>query len=364
VRLDGGAGFANYQWSTSEVSQNITVTTPGVIGLQVWDQFGCSGTDEVIVSTLQLPNAIITPSGTIALCAGDTAVLAANPGLASYLWNPNGGQGQEIDVWQAGTYTVTVEDPNNGCLNTSAPVQVVVNSTAPPVIVPSGSVEFCHGGSVSLTVEPGPYSSYLWTSGSTTPSIVVTHSGDYGVTVLDANNCLDSTLLGSPIHVEVWNPQPIVQQQGNIIAVTNGPFSQYQWYFNGAPLPGQTGATVTPTVSGNYYVEAWDGNDCSGTSFNVEFTFTGVQDVASLYDVNLYPNPTTGQFTLEVDFGKRISGSIALIDVTGRSIMIPEILNEVSSIRRQFDIGHLGLGIYYIKLITEDGVAVRTVVKD
>ena len=364
VGLNGGSGYDMYQWSTGQVVQNITVSTPGVISLQVWDEFGCSGTDEVVVSTLQLPNAVITPGGTVSICQGDTVSLSASGGMASYLWNPNGETDAVLEVSESGTYAVTVQDPNNGCSNTSAAVEVVVNTTVPPTIVASGPTEFCVGGSVSLTVEPGPYSSYLWCSGSTTPSIVVTQTGDYCVTVLDANNCLDSTLVGNPIHIEVWNPQPMVQQQADDIVVTNGPFSQYQWYFNGLPLPGETAATISPTVSGNYYVVAWDENGCSGSSFNVEFTFTGIADADLNYDINIYPNPTRDAFTLEVDFGKRISGSISLSDITGREIILPETLRDVSTIRRQFSINELGAGVYYIRLMTDEGVVVRSVVKD
>ena len=363
VSLDVGAGYDTYQWSTSETGQDITVTTPGVVEVQVWDEFGCSGTDEVIVSTLQLPNAIITPSGTIEICNGDTATLSANGGLTSYFWSPNSETGQTLDVWQAGAYAVTVEDPNNGCFNTSDSVEVVVNTTVAPTIVPSGVTEFCDGGSVSLTVEPGPYLSYLWCSGSTTPSIVVTQTGDYCVTVLDANGCLDTTLVGNPIYIEVWDPQPIVEQQGDSIVVTNQPFSQYQWYFNGVPLPGAVGPVVVPSTSGNYSVQGWDDNGCSGASFNVEFTFTGVANLTDLYNIGIYPNPTNENFTLEAEFGKSVKVTLILTDVTGREVMQPEVIDDVSSIRRSFNIGHLGAGIYNIQLVTDEGVATKRLVK-
>lgn len=363
VGLNAGSGYDSYQWSTGETTQNITVSTSGVVGLQVWDEFGCSGLDEVIVSLMQLPNATISPSGTVSICNGDTATLSANGGFTTYTWNPSSQTSQTIDVWQAGTYTVTVQDPNNGCSNTSAPVQVVVNTTVPPTIVPSGPTQFCAGGSVSLTVEPGPYTSYLWCSGSTTPSIVVTQSGDYCVTVLDANGCLDATLTGNPLHVEVWNPHPVAEQQGDSIVVTNGPFGQYQWYFNGAPLPGATSSIIVPAASGNYYVVAWDDNDCSGNSYNVEFTHTGIADLTSLYQVEVYPNPATEQFTLVADFGKSTTVTLIVSDITGREIMKPEIIENTSSIRRTFDVRHLDSGIYHIRLVTNDGVAIKKLIR-
>jgi hypothetical protein len=50
-----------------------------------------------------------------------------------------------------------------------------------PTITPSGSTTFCQGGSVTLSATTG--TSYLWSNGATTQSIVVTTSGTYAVTV-------------------------------------------------------------------------------------------------------------------------------------------------------------------------------------
>jgi len=364
VTLDAGSGFLNYSWSNGSNDQAITVFTPGVFEVTVVDQFGCSGSDDEIVSVLQLPNAVIQPSGPIAICSADTVTLFASNTFASYEWSPGLQATPSIEVWQAGTYTVTVVDPNNECEATSNAVVVTVNSSVPPTIVPSGATEFCAGESVSLSVDPGPYSSFLWSSGSTTPSIVVTQTGDYGVTVLDANGCLDSTLQGNPLSIQVWDPNPQVAEQGDSLVVANGPFAQYQWYFNGAPIPGAIVDFHVPNESGNYQVIVWDENDCQGSSSNIEYTFTGVADLGSLYDIKVYPNPTNNFFTLEVDFGKRISGTISLMDMTGRQIIIPENLADVSSIRRTFDMEHLAMGVYQLRLVTNEGVAVKTVIRN
>jgi large repetitive protein len=52
-----------------------------------------------------------------------------------------------------------------------------------PTITPSGPVDLCVGGSVTLTSSPGV--SYLWSTGATTQDILVTIAGDYYVTVDD-----------------------------------------------------------------------------------------------------------------------------------------------------------------------------------
>jgi hypothetical protein len=364
VTLDAGIPGSDYMWSNGETTQTITVTDPGLYEVVVTDQYGCGGTDDEIVTILQLPNAVIQPTGPIAICDGDTATLTVSNTFANYEWSPGGASTTSIEVWQSGSYTVTVTDPNNGCVATSDEVVVTVNTTNTPTIVASGATEFCAGQSVSLSVEPGPYNSYLWTSGSTTPSIVVIETGYYGVTVVDANGCTDSTLVGDPQYVEVWDPNPITAQQGDSIVVTNGPFELYQWYFNGSPIPGATSAVHVPASSGNYSVQVWDENDCGGTSNNVEFTFTGITDLSNAYNVRIYPNPTDNMFYLQADFGKSMDIELSIKDITGRDIMRVESVSGVSQINRSFNIETLSNGIYYVNLRTADGLVVEPIIKN
>ncbi len=363
VTLDAGAGYDTYLWGTGETTQSITVSTSGVVEVQVWDEFGCAGSDDAIVSVLQLPNAVINPAGPISICEGDTVILSATNNFASYSWNPGNESSSTIQVYESGTFEVTVEDPNNGCESTSAPVQVIVNTVIAPFIVPSGDTEFCQGESVSLSVEPGPYTSILWTSGSTTPSIVVTQTGDYGVTVIDANGCLDSTLAGSPIFIEVWDPQPIAQQQGDSVVVTNGPFNSYQWYLNGAPVPGATSSVYEPAVSGNYLCEVTDENGCIGTSFNVEFTFTGIVDLESIYHIEVYPNPTDASVFVNIVFDTQLDAVFELRDMTGRSVMNDKSLFNVSSTIQEFDLTNVSAGMYYMNIRTAAGLLVKPIIR-
>ena len=56
-----------------------------------------------------------------------------------------------------------------------------------PTITADGPLEFCDGDSVVLTSSAAE--SYLWSTGETTQSIVVTTSGNYRVNVTDDNGC-------------------------------------------------------------------------------------------------------------------------------------------------------------------------------
>ncbi|MBL7916265.1 MAG: T9SS type A sorting domain-containing protein [Bacteroidia bacterium] len=60
-----------------------------------------------------------------------------------------------------------------------------------PTITPSGSVDLCTGGSVTLTASAG--SAYNWSNGATTQSIVVSTAGNYVVTVDDGAGCIEAS---------------------------------------------------------------------------------------------------------------------------------------------------------------------------
>lgn len=60
-----------------------------------------------------------------------------------------------------------------------------------PTITPTGSVDLCTGGSVTLTATTG--ASYLWSTGATTQAIVVSTAGVYTVTVDDGAGCIEAS---------------------------------------------------------------------------------------------------------------------------------------------------------------------------
>jgi hypothetical protein len=161
----------------------------------------------VVENTCTITGNIIP--GPYALCAGDTLTLNAANGFSSYLWS-NGGNTQSIDVTSTGNYNVTVTD-GNGCFNVSPTISVVQNPDETPTVTALGSLEFCDGGSVTLSSSSA--SSYLWSSGQNTQSINVTTAGSYWVTIQGSCDVFTSdtiivSVLANPTAVssdQSWN---------------------------------------------------------------------------------------------------------------------------------------------------------------
>ena len=73
---------------------------------------------------------------------------------------------------------------------------VTLNLTVVPVAAPqltvTGQITACESSSATLSVA-GNYTSYLWSTGATTPTISVTTPGFYWVSLIDANGCASMT---------------------------------------------------------------------------------------------------------------------------------------------------------------------------
>ncbi|HEU4886888.1 MAG TPA: IPT/TIG domain-containing protein [Thermoanaerobaculia bacterium] len=271
VVLTASAG-ASYLWSTSETTQSITVTTSGNYSVTVTDANGCGSTSAPTSVTVKTtPVATITASGPTTFCSGGSVTLTA-AAATSYLWS-NGETTQSIAVTAAGNYSVTVS--NGFCSATSAPETVTVDPAPNAVITAGGPTTFCSGGSVTLTADPA--SSYLWSNGETTQSIIVTTSSNYSVTVTDAGCSATS----APTSVTV-NPSPAATITANgptalcdgaSVTLTAASAASYLW------SNGQTTQSITVSTAGDYSVTLTNGS-CSATSAPVTVTVEASPAVA------------------------------------------------------------------------------------
>src|SRR5688572_20356243 len=93
-------------------------------------------------------------------------------------------------VSSAGTYSVTVTDPANGC-SASASVAVTQNIINPDVSIAAPAELTCLTTSVTLSASSSVIGvSYDWGGGVTTNTLAVSSAGTYSVTVTDpVNGC-------------------------------------------------------------------------------------------------------------------------------------------------------------------------------
>ncbi|MEA2162938.1 MAG: large repetitive protein [Thermoanaerobaculia bacterium] len=260
VTLTASSG-ASYLWSTGATTQSIVASASGNYSVTVTNASGCSATSSPATVTVNAnPTASISAGGPTTFCAGGSVTLTASS-ASSYLWS-NGATTQSIVANASGNYSVTVMNAN-GCSASSAPTVITVNANPTATITPSGPTTFCAGGNVTLTASSG--ASYLWSTGATTQSIVASASGNFSVTVTNANGC---SATSSPTTVTVnANPTasisaggPTTFCAGGSVTLTASSGASYLWS-NGA-----TTQSIVASASGNYSVTVMNANGCSATS--------------------------------------------------------------------------------------------------
>ncbi|MFN5620764.1 MAG: T9SS type A sorting domain-containing protein [Flavobacteriales bacterium] len=260
VTLSAPAGYT-YLWNNGTTAQSVTATMPGAYSVTVTSASGCTATSAITnVSNAPANAPVITANGPTTFCEGLSVQLTSSAGSA-YNWN-TGSTSQALMAVASGDYFVTVTNAS-GCALQSNTIHVEVFSTIDASITASGNTTICEGQSVTLTASAG--TSYLWSNGSTSPSISVNESGSYAVVVSGSGGCTGTS---ESVQVTV-TPQPyaIVSVIGSTSFCANQSVTlsvsgalSYLWS-NGA-----TTQSITVNTSGDYSVTTSNGPDCEATS--------------------------------------------------------------------------------------------------
>ncbi|HSY77168.1 MAG TPA: gliding motility-associated C-terminal domain-containing protein, partial [Bacteroidia bacterium] len=192
------SGGATYQWNTGSTSSTLNVSPAVATTYTVYVTSGVC-TDSAMVTVKVNPNPVVVayPADTT-ICAG-ASVICGTAVETFYAWS-NGQTSQTITVTPAltGTYTVVAINAY-GCTGSG---QSIVNIDNYPIPVVSGTQNICAGSLAALTASGG--TTYSWSNGSTTSSILTNMQGTYTVTISNGPcSVKDSVLV-------IVNPRPVI----------------------------------------------------------------------------------------------------------------------------------------------------------
>jgi len=236
-----GNGNGNYVWSNGATTQSITVFSANnytVTSNGVCDTTAAS----VTITAGAAPNVVITPSGPTTFCQGGQVTLSAS-GADTYLWSTSS-TATSILVFVGGTYTIT---GTTSCGVNSTSINVTIETPPTTTITPSGPTTFCQGSTVTLTATGA--NSYLWSTGSTANSIVVSNSGTYTLTGTNACGSVSAneviTVSNLPTAI-ITNSSPLNFCQGDSVLLTASGGSNYLW------STGSTSSSIYASIAGVY----------------------------------------------------------------------------------------------------------------
>jgi hypothetical protein len=210
------------------------------------------------------------------------------------------------------------------------------------------SVVYCTPPTATLTeVVCGSY---------TTPSgTVLSTSGTYQDTVAVSGSC-DSIYT---INLTVNNVDASVTASSTML-MANATGATYQWVdcnSGNAPIVGETNGTFTPTINGSYAVEVTE-NNCTLLSSCYNFVLSSVNQLAFNHNLSLYPNPSTGAFT--IDLGAAYNNTtISITDINGKTVY-QTTANQASLVNLELN---QPAGVYFVSVTSENKHTVVKLIK-
>jgi gliding motility-associated-like protein len=281
-----GANF-NFSWSgpngfANSTSLQPSVTVGGAYSLSITNTTnGCGSSQTIVVNENKTPPTVTVAQPSSLTCTALNVVVTAN-GSATNLYSwvaSNGGNivgntsGQNINVDKAGTYTVNVISPVNGC-QASASTNVAENKTLPTVTIAPPSPLTCVSPTITISgtgSSTGANFQYQWTAnpgvillGQGTLQIQTNQAGNYNLKIIDNNNNCEASASVAVTDSKSL-PTAVAASSGNIDCLfpnqtlsgtgssTGNNFS-YNWVASNGGNVVQNGNTLQPTInSGGTY---------------------------------------------------------------------------------------------------------------
>ena len=226
-----------------------------------------------------------------------------------------------------------------------------------------------NNGSISLVVEGGASGyTYEWANGETTSTIDNLAPGNYEVVVTDEAGCTETQSF------EVIEPAALA---ADVESITNETLNNMDGAIDISPIGGvgpytfewtdQNGVfisnneDISDLSAGNYSVEVTDANGCIA-----QHTFT-IQSIVSVIDhemaskIKLFPNPTTGLVTMELEDVHAATANVHVFDVTGKIALSQEQVN-ITSGAYQFDMSGSATGVYIVRILIQNSVVTKRLI--
>lgn len=349
--LDAGMfPMSSFVWSNGDSTQTTTVTTSGVYTVMIMAP--CDTIiDSVDVTILGEP--VVNLGQDSAYC--DMVMVDAGSGGVSYLWS-TGDTTSMIQVTMSGNYSVVCTD-SNGCTGDDD-VDIIINAS--PVVALGSDQTICNGDTACFTAGSDTTYTYSWTGGQTTATACYTAAGSYTAVVTDTNGCsgmdtADVMIQAPPVAAftaDTSGCPNIVFTDASTDATSwswdfgDGNMSTSQNPSNDYTAAGNGTYTVTLTATGTC------GTDVSTLSITIDCLIGVEAPLAG--DVSIYPNPSTGSFNVEITNMDAVSGSIEVLDMTGKQVVQRSWENANGSHVEAITLDNAASGFYFVR-VTLDG---------
>lgn len=372
----GQVSNVDYQWlkdggSVGENSSLITARVSGTYSMILTNTSGCSApsANSIVVKVNPAPSvSAVSLSGATKFCEGGKVVLSVSPVTGqSYSWRDENGPitgavNSSYDAIRSGNYRLEVSN-SSGCMVLTESVNVNVGSipTKPQVDPGRYSKGICLGETplkLGLTDVTEGYTYQWFRNGAPISNSTFIEGfldpGYYYVQAQlgecsKASDSLNVVFQDAPA-------KPVIDAKGPTIwyltsSITNA--AKYKWYYNGKLIPGAEGYLyVANQKLGKYNVSISNDKLCFTISdtITIPVGITGIEDTDPFTELKIYPNPTPGMFTIEMN--NNVFGELAIDIITqnGSKILNIKFEKTTEHFSSQIDLSGQSKGMYLINL--------------
>jgi hypothetical protein len=379
ITLNGNAtGATSWNWSGpngfSSTFQNTSAiaTISGTYTLTATNSCGSNSASSAYVNVIIQPTGVSASASSTSVCSGSTIALAGNAtGATSWNWSgPNGFnstlQNASATANTAGTYTLTA---TNSCGSNFASTPYV-NVITPPsgVSALASPTTACSGSTIALIGNAIGATSWSWSgpggfsSTSQNDSNVANTSGTYTITV--SNSCGSTTVTSAYVTVNTAPNQPssisgdpIVNLNQNVNYAINSVVdaNNYNWSVtNGDSITSLNDTTIVVhwNIVGLDTVYVSSANDCGVSNrqfLAISASPTSIFENNGSPSINLFPNPTSGDFTLSILGKAKSKFSIEIFNTLGEEIYSDETKDPSTHFIKNIQLIEKA-GIYFVRI--------------
>jgi len=248
------------------------------------------------------------------------------------------------------------------------------NSSICGTLYPLQGTQMTNGSTISWSAISGVTFS---SSTSTSTDVTVSSAGTYNFVITEtlpecsASDTVSIIFNSLPADIDsISGNKNVLQTATECYTVVGASGSTFQWTVTGGNiLNGQGSSTICikwiNAGQGNISVTETNQNGCIGNAISSAVSVvSGIDEIASNYNIEVYPNPNKGIFNLKGNFELGETVIINIYDARGRIVMSSEIKNTQNKLSQSFDLSELSDGIYNLQITTSKAVINHKLIKN